>query len=232
MEANREELREFLEKHSASQELVIQAMEYLQPFLKIASDGPYPLKEASEIDATEMAGALSSAVGKPVSEVRFISVAKAIADSERECGSKERNGLWYALEATLWDALWSRHNVSLWEPLKKSFPGKDRKKSNLGNELWELYSRSLGEPLKQSLQARLSKCGFGYRLCQGLPENLFRAIFYFVGFAVAGNSKKMGRLMPLMSQLPGCIPVGEKRDTDKPIHERNTGTSVWFVLVA
>ncbi|KPJ86045.1 hypothetical protein AMJ57_00590 [Parcubacteria bacterium SG8_24] len=231
MNTDREQLREFCEKHAVDQALVFRAFEYLNPFIKMADNGPYPLKSEDEFDAVEMKRAIALAVVRRVEAVRFISIARAIDDAERESGNRERNGLWYALERMLFDALWAKHNVTMWGPLKQPLI-KGQKRPSLGDALWGVLDRSLCRPLTDSLQTALRQSGFGYRLCESLPKNLCHALLYFVGFAVGGNQKRMDAMVPLMQLMPGCIPVGEKRDPTKDPMERELGTGEWLVLVS
>jgi len=241
----REELRAFCTKYAKDEHLVLRAFERLGPFFKIAENGPYPLRPEEEFDRKVMASAIGGAVLRPVTDVRFISVAKAIDDAERESGTRERNGLWYAFERMLWDALWARNNVTMWGPLKR--PVSHGSRQQVGNVLWDIMERSLCLPLADRVTQTLKAAGFGQHLCESVPKNLTQALFYFVGFAVGGSADRVGEMEPLMENLPGCVPIGEMRRKDEepasktiepgsrrkqPTLAKDDGNGEWLVLVA
>lgn len=230
MTTNRELLRQFCETHAKDPKLVLDAFEFLGPFIKIADNGPYPLRPESEFDTKDVASAISQAVLRDVIVVRFISIARAIDDAERETGNRERNGLWFALERMLWDALWARSNVTMWEPLKRPLEKGSRVK--LGNALHDIIEKTLGNPLTESLQETLSGAGFGYNLCNSIPKNVVQALSYFLGFAVGGNKERFEAMKPLMQRMPGSVPIGERLDPDIDETARDRGTGEWLVLVA
>lgn len=242
----REELREFCVMHAEDHALVLSAFEYLGPFFKIADNGPYPLRPREDFDGRAMANAIAAAVLRPVSDARFISVAQAIDDAERESGTRERNGLWFAFERMLWDALWARSNVTMWGPLKR--PVRRGAREQVGNVLWDIMTRTLGRPLSDRVEQTLRNSGFGPHLCEGIPKNLTHALFYFLGFAVGGSAERVSDMAPLIGHLPGCIPIGEMRakpvptersrvedsryGKKKPVLVRDDGNGEWLLLAA
>lgn len=242
----REELRKFCVEYAQDETLVFRAFEYLGPFFKIVENGPYPLRPKEDFDGWVMARAIESAVIRPVADARFISVAKAIDDAEREAGTRERNGLWYAFERMLWDALWARSNVTMWGPLKRPISRGAREK--VGNVLWDVMNRSLCRPLSDRVAETLRSSGFGPHLCETIPKNLAHALFYFIGFAVGGSAERVSDMVPLIDHLPGCIPIGETRKKPgpkgespkegdrhgrkKPVLVEDDGTGEWLLLVA
>jgi len=243
---DRERLRRYCARFAKEGSLVFEVFEHLGPFFKIANNGPYPLRPQGDYDPRAMADAIASAVLRPVKTVRFISVAKAIDDAERESGSRERNGLWYAFERLLWDALWARSNVTLWGPLKR--PIMRRSRMSVGDGLCTVMQRSLNGPLGERVAETLRIAGFGPHLCESIPKNLCQALFYFAGFAVGGSSQRVKEMIPLVERLPGCIPIGEmrrkpaavvsepvitgRRARDAANVIRDDGNGEWLVLVA
>lgn len=230
MTTNREALRKFCEQYAQDRQLVFDAFEFLGPFLKIADSGVYPLRPASDFDVEMVRAAIAGAVLREVTAVRFISVARAIDDAECETGNRERNGLWYAFERMLWDALWARSNVTMWGPLKR--PLEKDSKIVLGNALCDILDETLGDPLTVALSKTLESSGFGPRLCECVPKNVVQAIFYFLGFAVGGNRERLDALKPLMQNMPGSIPIGERLDPTIDKRARDRGAGEWLVLVA
>lgn len=230
MKTDRERLRKFCETYAQDGRLVFDAFEFLGPFIKIADNGPYPLRPETDFDVTKMASAITAAVLRTVATVRFISIGRAIDDAEREIGNRERNGLWFALERMLWEALWARSNVTMWDPLKK--PLETGSTIILGNALHETVEETLGQPLTESLRETLSSAGFGPRLCDSIPKNVVQAIFYFLAFAVGGNRERLDAMKPLMQCMPGSIPIGERLDPTIDKLARDRGSREWLVLVA
>lgn len=230
LKTDHERLRLFCETHAQDKRLVLDAFEFLGPFIKIADSGLYPLRHEADFDAMEMASAISDAVLRDVDAVRFISIAHAIDDAEREIGNRERNGLWFALERMLSEALWARSNVTMWGPLKK--PIKEHSKIILGNVLYDTVEETLGDPLSESIRKTLGVAGFGPKLRTRIPKNVVQAIFYFIGFAVGGNRGRLDAMKPLMHCMLGSIPIGERLDPSIDKFARDRGSCEWLVLVA
>jgi hypothetical protein len=207
-------LGDFLTEHGRDSVLTCQAMRIAEIFSGILVSRTYKLALASELDAKEIAGAISAAIDKPVKQVIFVS---ASAPDPKLFGDKdahEGRQIFSAIDFTLWDHIHSRHHLTLWE----GFP---RERRDLGNRLWETLHDVIGAPLKDAILNGLPRqlC-YDFRLaCQ---NNLWHPLFYYVAFAMNGNTERLQRLAALVELLPRIIPLGDLR-RDK---------SIWYVLTA
>lgn len=182
---NPEALKRFLLDNAKDKTLVLGAFKELQPFFAKAETGVYDLFPASELVASEMAQAISLAIGKKVEKVIFVSEAHPFPKPEWMSQGAYENSLGDSLGGgSLGDSLGGGNlESSLWRSLRDNFWGSLR--DSLGSSLW-------------------------------------RSLFYFTGFALAGKKEEVARLTPLVKLLPKAIPLGEKKDEP----------GVWLVLVA
>jgi len=207
-------LGDFLTENGRDSVLTRHVLRIAELFSGIVAANAYKLAPASELDAKEVAGAISAAIDKPVKKVIFISA--SAPDPKLSDGKDQHEGrqIFSAIDFTLWDHIHSRHHLTLWE----GFPRGNR---DLGNRLWETLHSIIGAPLKDAVMSSLPRqlC-YDFRLaCQ---NNLWYPLFYYCGFALNGNTERLQRLAALVELLPRIIPLGDLRG-DK---------STWYVLTA
>lgn len=163
-------------------------MRQFEPLIKRIEKGVYPLAPAHTIHAEHVAKAIEGAIGRPVSDVVFVSEACPLPKPEWMTEENYRHICRHTdIRQNLRDTLAS----CLRE--RSEYDGDDIPFANIGVGL----VADISESLSYSRLASIGAC-----------------VFFFGRAVVFGDRGDLERLGKLLEILPHSIPLGEKKDQD------------------
>lgn len=193
--------------------LVTAASAAVRPMLAIATPGPLGLSPANRFGFESMSKSLAAAIGRPVRNVRLVSV----DGSRLESGSVSADrftaqaaaSLRQRLEGRIWRSLGHhlshRHHDRLWDGFSCPM---------VGRRLSKLVRERPGNGLVDRIL---------YAVQDVTGNSREEAMFCFLAAAIVGAEDVVAKMVPLVRLLrDGAVPLGEKAGED--------GT--WYVLTA
>lgn len=178
------------------QKLVPSALQTVSPFFERARNGYYPLAAAAEFDPIETGRVLKSTVGKGVTRLTALS-SNELAASAKEGGTPR---LWF-FGTSLADKLMERNSAAL----------ADRLGMLLTDRLFRCLHSGLLDRLNDAIAG---SCGrqLDYCVLSKMQSSVGEALYFYLGFAMAGDRRRMAVLEPLLALLRRTIPLGHERD--------------------
>lgn len=213
-------LQERLECDKRSESIIRKAVENLGSLFDHADSGVYPLQPVAGILRwpINIRGILQVGTDADIEEVGLVSAGAPVSFGKP---GSIRHGLFHGhFSRSFGQSLDTAFEEKLKDVLYSSLI-RDRLGSRLMDKLADRLIMSLRRSLRDSPWVNHEDSyGTSFRL--HIEVSISISLFYYLGFALAGDKDSVQRLTPLINLLPHVLPIGEKKD--KP--------GVWLVLAA
>lgn len=201
---------QFLADHTSDRDVLSRTLTMIAKYVAIyTGDDPYPLADASELDAEEYRRAISVGLKTRVDRVKFVSIAEL----------EEAGGCKYMLDDFVTTSMLSM-NINRYDDLNPSLgmEGAAQVIENLEQKItlpviftllgsYMDFFRSFDEKSQVDIHISSTPSAF---------------LHYMYWYAILGNSQGFGEMEPLVELAMGAVPIGE------PWSEIGT----WLVLTA
>lgn len=202
-----QELLAYVLDNAKNTGLLAAALEAAVPILTGIQRTDFRLVPAAQLDQVIVRESIASATGRPVKRLVMVSLSDLADRDRQECGilRSRVNG------TSLGDRLIDHHADSLWRGLNSI----DRYR--LFSRLSDIEKKAATSADTASPWPKLESS-----LSTRVWSNVDDGVYYLLGQALAGNRRKVKKLLPLCRLLTQAIPLGEHKD--------EPGT--WYILVA
>jgi len=207
-----EPLTRHLQGQARSPELVMPAMELVQPFFRTTEPPTYGLLRPSHLRRQQLSDALGGLIGYPVERIVTVSIGRIFEERGLTEAAIGERGLQALLRRRLQNKLWDCLGNKLWDSLGRRL-APELGDAQRGQRLTSLIQDSLGANQLDSLL-------YGLRdLC---GDCFTDGLTYYLGAVMAGETDAARQLEPLLRLLPVIVPLGER--AGRP--------DTWYVLTA
>lgn len=203
MYTNYEGFKKYLLDNAKDPALVLPNLELIRPLFAFVEANHYPFGRVENLDLEEVAGIISLAIGKPVKKVASISPPQPCVRSEWTTEVVHYNLFCDMLENNFgvipWDKLY-------YDGLEANFD------NNFRQVLWENFLNILKDSSWDTFFDAFRQTFFN-NVAFNLRRNQSSSLLYFFSFVLAGDTKKIEQLTPLIKLiLHGYIPMGSMPD--------------------
>jgi hypothetical protein len=201
MERSRESLRDFIARNATTSDAAPAVMRNLEPFYAHAEAGRYRLATGSGLGLEDIAGTISSATGR-----QAVSITLTLTSRLQHVTIADEALLWQGVMSdrgdTLGDCLREEHRTALQERLHRP----DLQHVKLPQRLWERLEADLWRGLDEAVVSVFGGSA-PKAVLQAIADSIRTAVYFFTGFAIAGDAPRMKQLARLVRLLPDVIPL-------------------------
>ena len=202
MDHSRDSLKDFLAEHAVETDSVPMVMRNLEPLFAHADAGRYRLHTGSDIGLELVGGAIASATGRTA-----VSVSLTLMSRIGHLTINDEVALWRRLMDgkgdSLGDCLRHEHRTALAERLRDNDV---RNQVKLSQRLWERLDSDLWKSLDAAV-AGVACEHVSRSAIMAIADSFRTVVYFFVGFAIAGDKQRTARMALLMGLIPKVIPL-------------------------